>query len=169
MAITRHKDIKLHLIRSQEVSNYARIFPGLPLWVAISLEKLSAELIKVYSAECSINLQASRVWDTFARLFKNATLQEEAGRELTWKIYSDLSMQCRGSWEDYFRKKSLLDVRIEQQNFIVGALCESFGPDAEKLWAEEQRRQNSAVGELKRCVRSETHYKRWQPLLVYGE
>jgi len=144
------------LMRAQEVSNYARIFPGLPLWVAISLEKLSAELIKVYSAEYSVNLQASRVWDTFARVFKNATLQQQAARALTWKIYNDLSTQCRVSWDDYFRRRELFDARIEQQKFIVDSLCESFGPDAEKLWAEEQRRQNSVLGELKRCVRSES-------------
>ena len=152
MNITRHKDIKVHLMRAQEVSNYERIFPGLPLWIAISLEKMSSELIKVYGAEYSINLQASRVWDAFTNLFKRATLHEDDNRELTWKIYNDLSGQCVSQWEEYFRKKVLLDARDEQQRFIVGALCDSFGPVAEKYWAEEQARQNRVCGEVQRYV-----------------
>lgn len=42
-------------MRSEDRKNLERIFPGVPLWIAVALEKLSSELIKVvaYVPECA--------------------------------------------------------------------------------------------------------------------
>ena len=62
MQFANHKDIKLSLIRTEDRKNYELRFPGLPLWIAMALEKLSNELIKAYSVLHSVTLKPPKVF-----------------------------------------------------------------------------------------------------------
>lgn len=60
------------------------------------------EKTQAYALEYSVNLQPSKIWDAFLRLFKDAVIHQEDFKELTWMIYSDLSRQCVNAWEVSF-------------------------------------------------------------------
>jgi hypothetical protein len=142
MHVTKHKEIKSILIRTEERKHYESCFPGMPLWIAIALEKLSSELMRIYALEYKVNLKGSTVRKKLYGLVEGAILHDEDCAELTWAIYYDLSNQAMEQWDTFLRQKELRDAREEQNDFIRKALAD-FAPEmADKAWAEEQKRLN---------------------------
>ena len=137
MSISRHTDIKVSLMRHEQIKHYERVFPGLPLWIAISLEKLSGDLIKAYALEYHVNLQPSKVWELFEMVFRQGLVHDDDCRVLTWEIYNDLHEHVLKSWEGHFRQRELWEARKDQEEYIRDALA-TYSTTATKLWVQSK-------------------------------
>jgi len=100
--------------------------------------------VQAYADEYSESLPATTVWETLTQLFKNGAIYEQDCKEITWKIYDELSQQCRMQWEDYFQKKVLYEMNREQEVIIEDAL-KNWSSEAIPYWEAERAKQRLAV------------------------
>eukprot|EP00960_Hanusia_phi_P051072 760584-Hanusia_phi.AAC.2 len=106
------------LFHGQQRSNYHRMFPKVPLWIAASLEKICNEFVRLCRDVHSVNVRHSEAWKIVQDLFCFFQLPEAVHTLLAGQVYNELQSHARSKWSQFLRDMRMATMKDAQEQYV---------------------------------------------------